>query len=127
MNKQEMFDKVVRHLIRQNKKSIDSTKNILTNSCMYRFGELQCAIGCLIEDDEYDEKMENLLIRNLIFRFKDKFSTEKFNLFEENLRLLITLQTIHDHEKIENWSQKLKQLAVKNNLNYPIICEECAT
>lgn len=51
---QEIFNKVATHLLTQGKRSVASD-----GSCMYRGPEgTKCAIGCLIEDDEYHPLLE---------------------------------------------------------------------
>lgn len=57
---QEVFDKVVDHLRTQGEPAKNSR-----GKCKYKTDSgLKCAIGCLIEDDEYNPKMEGL---SLIF------------------------------------------------------------
>lgn len=54
MNRQEVFDKVVNHLLTQNQKSIDES-----SQCMYRgINGLMCAVGCLIPDEFYNKDLE---------------------------------------------------------------------
>ncbi len=54
MTLQEIFDKVILHLRRQHVVSV-----CVFGACAYRGDEgRQCAIGCLIPDDEYDPNME---------------------------------------------------------------------
>ncbi len=53
MNNQEIYDKVSKHLLTQNKKSK------LDGKCSYRGdNHTSCAIGCLIPYDLYDSQME---------------------------------------------------------------------
>lgn len=54
MNKQEIFDTVVRHLHAQGKPALNDA------NCRYRSDAgLSCAVGCLIPDEFYDPQMEN--------------------------------------------------------------------
>lgn len=56
MTEQEIFDTVARHLLTQGKKSIG-----VEGGCAYRGKEgCKCAAGCLIPDDLYDPRFENL-------------------------------------------------------------------
>ena len=61
---QEVFDQVSQHLLKQNKQSTRYEK--LRNFCAYRSGNLKCAAGCLIDDDEYSPEMEALDWNDLI-------------------------------------------------------------
>lgn len=55
MTEQEIFDKVVRHLIAQGEQAVDPA----TGRCQYRApGGLKCAIGCLIPDELYEPEMD---------------------------------------------------------------------
>lgn len=61
MNKQEIFDKVVRHLHQQARPSVDKSGNPL-----YRGPEgTSCAIGCLFTDEEYISRIENQAVQFL--------------------------------------------------------------
>lgn len=53
-SKQQVFDQVVTHLRAQKVQAKDES-----NGCVYRAGELKCAAGCLIADDEYKPEMDN--------------------------------------------------------------------
>lgn len=110
---QDIFDKVVNHLLTQNQKSKDylkyrdDAKPILT--CTYRSllddnTILKCAIGCLVPNDKYSESFEGKSIASLI---------EHLNLFIEPTRLdlLIHLQTIHDNRSVREWQSSLEDLA----------------
>lgn len=60
MSKQEIFDRVAKHLIEQDEPSAYGED---VPVCRYRLTspdgkQLSCAIGCLIPDDEYDERLE---------------------------------------------------------------------
>ena len=67
MNKQEIFDTVVKHLAVQQQRSMakviidDGTPdgNTKMYTCAYRgdFG-MSCAVGCLIKDEDYSPAME---------------------------------------------------------------------
>jgi hypothetical protein len=65
MNNQEIFDKVVTHLITQGVPSRIQMQDSDTAVCMYR-GDAgtKCAIGCLIPDDLYDPVLESRSVRS---------------------------------------------------------------
>ena len=89
MNNQEAFDKMVRHLHKQEwKQSVDSD-----GFCAYRgeYGAM-CAVGALITDEEYEPSMddENLTAVMLVRRFGLLSGVDK--------QLLIEMQDFHDGE-----------------------------
>ena len=126
MNRQLVFNKVYNHLLNQNRKAQDDTRN-----CKYRFEGLKCAIGCLIPDSDYDPLMDDL--DELKFEFGDDASTkitqnppalkvlEKYygNLSDEDIYFLVSLQNIHDFYYVTDWNGKLRAFACHNSLNIP--------
>ena len=114
---QEVFDQVAEHLLVQNEQSLDSDKR--GNTCMYRnpIG-LKCAVGCLMADDEYLEEWEGkgwtitspYIVRDLGIDYN-----------REHERLLIALQSLHDHFETAMWLDKLKDLAKAEGLNSKIL------
>lgn len=105
--KQEIFDKVSKHLLKQNKKAL----NRLVGGCAYRSrsGKLKCAAGCLIPDSEYHVSMEGQIARNL--EFFDDFG---YSLLE--ISLVDELQVIHDKSSPSRWKEKLQQCAKDHGL-----------
>jgi hypothetical protein len=117
MTKQEIFDTVAIHLIKQGKKSVGDDGN-----CLYRGPEgLKCAVGCLIPDEVYRPEMES---RSVISLFKN-FSELKFlQPFEALLR---NIQNAHDESsgKGQIWTitvlQRLRKIAEKYNLSTAVL------
>lgn len=94
--KQEVFEQVKQHLLAQNKRAINDR-----NTCQYKIGELKCAAGCLISDDEYTPEFENNSWRVLQYR----------NLVPEtHSRLIQQLQKIHDRHQPKDWPRLLNEL-----------------
>jgi hypothetical protein len=103
--KQEIFDQVANHLLTQMQKS----ENI-GRKCMYRnYSGLKCAAGCLISDEEYEERFEGCSWYKLIER-------EQISKYHE--RLIQELQDIHDNYEVCDWKDELKYLANKRNLKW---------
>lgn len=50
------FDAVVTHLFTQGKPAVED--NITGRKCVYRAGELSCAVGCRIPDEVYEPGMD---------------------------------------------------------------------
>lgn len=114
MTAQEVFDKVIKGLIEQGQKSFSQHK------CFYRLetdnGCLKCAVGLLIPDDEYDEKMETKVVA-AIYEF-DSLSEETRELLETHLDLLGDMQYIHDFREVEEWPISFKNLANQLDLDW---------
>lgn len=109
---QEIFDFVVSHLLTQNAKAIKYT------SCRYRVGNLKCAVGVLIADEDYACEFEGLSIRTL----RDKFAESIFaDISEPKMQLLVHLQSVHDADDVESWLEKLSLLAKVLALNDEIL------
>ena len=97
-----VFEFVKQHLITQGQKSESST------SCYYKQSNgLRCAIGCLIEDEFYNENLE----------FKNGDDPMVLSAIQKSLPnwkinkgMLIKLQELHDEIEVEEWEWKLEQL-----------------
>jgi len=112
MTNQQIFNKVAKHLIEQNRKSF-------YGSCKYKYGSLKCAIGCLIPDNVYNKKFEGLTVRKL-FAF-EKERMKECGLTWRNIKLLDGLQDIHDQYEVESWSEELKDTAREFRLKHSFI------
>lgn len=92
---QQVFNKVVKHLIKQGRRAVE---NGTGTSCKYRGDKgTSCAVGCLISDSYYNRSMEGSGIldnppaqRAVLRSLKRK--VDKSILF----RLLRDLQEVHD-------------------------------
>lgn len=70
MNAQQIYDTVVRHLAKQGRRSMHMIQDTLTGrtipACAYRgAGDMSCAVGCLIPDNEYSKVFENISVDQL--------------------------------------------------------------
>ena len=113
MNRQAIFDKVAKHLLKQNKES--SLKGELV--CAYRGkGDTKCAIGCLIPEKLYTPNMERRAVRALCEQYpafaKHIGATKRDYVFLSNL------QHIHDGSEPGNWHKELSIFAKKNRLEF---------
>ncbi len=107
---QEVFDQVAEHLLKQKQKSeiIDDTGT--SRGCRYKTsGDLKCAAGCLISDDEYNEKMEGLEWGGLVMRGVVPATHDV---------LIDKLQFIHDSNFINEWKYALQNLAESYKLEW---------
>jgi hypothetical protein len=91
MTKQDIFDTVVHHLFKQGKKARGCD-----HLCSYRGDDkTSCAVGCLVPDNLYTEKMEG---RGVIHLFcMEDFKAIADHLGEDNKQLLYSLQRVHDN------------------------------
>lgn len=96
MTRQEMFDKVVNHLLTQNKRcSVEDVYYTNGLKCLYRGSSgLKCAIGCLIPDDKYDPMMEGMVAYNLVEHYK-------LSEYVPDVNLANRLQEVHDNYEPE--------------------------
>lgn len=121
MNNQKVFNKVISHLRKQNSKSL-TIDDRGYSTCLYRDKlNRSCAVGCLIEDWEYQKEMEGKgiftikrLFPNLTLfsNFDADYSDNYYNCME----LLKSLQLLHDLTTISNWENGFKDIAKKFKL-----------
>ena len=103
---QEVFDQIAIHLLKQNSKcSGDESLDL----CRYRHGELKCAAGYLIAEDEYKDQMETKTWSRLI----------DLGLVPDNphTAIISRLQHMHDDFDVEDWKSVLREIADMFELN----------
>lgn len=125
MNNQQVFDKVLDHLRKQEKAAYDDNRG----ACHYRLGTkdgtvLACAVGCLIPDNLYTDEMEGLGYVS----FNDKYQPDlahalkQVGLVPEQEEFLQDLQFAHDailsQYGLDSWEHKMKQIANEYKLEY---------
>ena len=107
---QTAFDTVVKNLLKQNERSIQPDSNY----CAYRGKNgLKCAIGWLIPDELYEERMENYIY---LF-YGGGFPKLKPFFDQVDILLLRALQDIHDRDEPKNWKEKFLKLAERYDLD----------
>ena len=114
---QHMFDIIVNHLLTQRERSKDPVLKVNDGSgkgCLYRGPNgLQCGIGPLIADSQYNEELECTVVVNLPFvRVFDAPLKER----RAVLPFLDACQKVHDHSVPSDWHDKLQELAEFYNL-----------
>lgn len=121
MNKQEVFNKVAKHLLDQNQKAYDYS----TRKCTYRQSPgpdgLTCAIGCLIPEAKYSRLMDftGAPIRTN-GRVRDVLKEEGIDVGSyEGLNLLCSLQDVHDRHVPTKWRTELRRVAATFNVDVP--------
>lgn len=115
MDKQQVFDKVAKHLLTQNAKSMAPYDGGYTD-CAYRGrGGLMCAVGCLIADEHYSSDLEGAIASAGSVRA----AVERSGITDhEALLMLSGLQRIHDDYDPFEWAGKLRAFAKAAGLEY---------
>jgi hypothetical protein len=110
---QEIFDFVASHLLTQNERAMEEGY-----LCKYRIGNLKCAVGALIADEDYNHGFEG----NSLITLKGIREHSIFNdIEEERLMLLNDLQTVHDRNVVVLWPERLYSLAKKFSLSDEVL------
>lgn len=110
---QDLFDRVVNHLLAQNCQSVATD-----GTCTYR-GEngLKCAVGCLIDDAYYSAALE----------YSSPHADEVAEAIGQSIgrpitadeaALLNRLQDIHDSRPVDEWPKHLRTAANLSELEY---------
>lgn len=81
--------------------------------CRYRTAEgLKCFAGVLIPDDKYDPSMEGR------GSYTVSFLVDAYPSIEEQ-RLIGRLQSVHDYYRIDEWEDRLRDIAAHFELEVP--------
>lgn len=108
-----MLFKIKRHLLKQNRKSRHG------GHCKYRGPKgTSCAIGCLIKDEFYDSIIEKARVNTTVVQTALSLSGYK-KLSTNEIFLLSSAQTIHDHRSIDEWNIQLSNLIQRAKDNNP--------
>lgn len=117
---QQIFDKVVGHLLAQKAVATEVRESI--EFCRYRTAEgLECAVGCLIPADLYKPEMEEQSVEDLAEKNFIPMPAE-----HRKLWLLNELQWAHDSAKgyksekelLKTWHYSFERVAIKFGLRY---------
>jgi len=116
MNRQEVFTKIVNHLRKQNAKSMamifpPEPSREDSYGCAYRGdGGLMCAVGCLITDEAYTDRMENSpAYSSFVIDILEKSGLGKIDMADGNF--LRAMQKIHDDVPIDAWEDSFMRVA----------------
>ena len=124
-DRQKVFTKVKRHLLKQNKKSIRGSAN--GGICLYRGPRgLKCAIGCLIKDKFYSESIEGGAFGDAFYPsdqkktklLKDALKSSGIKLDKKMIEMLDALQATHDSFDPPLWEEQLMSIAEQLRLKY---------
>ncbi len=96
MTAQEIFDKVINHLLHQGGPALDYNYDD-DPKCRYRSNNgRQCAVGCLIPDNQYDPLMEGMGVI-VTSPPSDPLNYWIAKYYEPHRHLLGALQSLHDN------------------------------
>lgn len=115
MNRQEIFDRITEHLLKQNRKAV-SVDKYGYSSCRYKTPDgLKCAIGCLIPDG-HDAEYSTKSAVNMLHEYKDLAESigltfDNSEDSNDNRIFLGKLQSIHDSFEPYEWKECLSILA----------------
>lgn len=99
----EVLEFITAHLLSQRKMCYEISKNGQT-ICKYRHGDLRCAAGCLIPDEDYSKSFEGLTWEAMV----------SGGAVPSNHKWVITeTQLIHDVRPVESWPLELEKLKYK--------------
>lgn len=117
---QEIFDKVVNHMLTQGKRSAVQRPYLTSQACLYRGPDgLKCAVGCLIPDSEYSTAFDDPDINTGVAQLlavMPKFGSalREGGVDTDDRRIvsmLASLQNVHDEFKPRDWRQQLESKA----------------
>jgi len=106
LSAQAVFDHVASHLLLQMSKSQSCRNNF--RECLYRSGDLMCAAGCLISDNEYTFEIEGQDWNQLV---------AKGYAPKEHMELICDLQDMHDSCDPADWREALTRVAADHGLS----------
>ena len=110
MTRQELFDALVVHLLRQGERSYEEGKG-----CRYRGPNgLKCPVGAALSDLEYKPEMEG---KSLLGMAQDGMLPPRLI---EHMQLLGVMQYVHDVFAVEKWRSAIQEAAMKLGLELNI-------
>jgi len=125
MTRQEIFDKVAKHLLTQNAKARGDVETGGPSGCLYYDSETgrKCAIGCLIPQDQYDPRMEdqgcvnnNEMVIDVLKSIGIDCGCNGADYF-----FIQSLQKIHDNNAVSVWKNRLITFAASWDLDFPLV------
>lgn len=108
MSYQAIFNKISKHLIKQNSKAIQG-------DCCVCYDEItgnRCAIGCLLPLNFYKKSDVFIGTYTVMSNINGVDDPYKYTFIK-------SFQHIHDNESVNNWTKKLIELARKYSLKTP--------
>lgn len=122
MTKQRVYNKTVRHLLSQRKKSMN-----FSGVCAYLNEDgLMCAVGCHISRKNYSVDIEGIGLTTISYGI---YAEDEGMLLQiladsnllEHLQLLIKLQDVHDCMPVNQWRKGLRAVAAEFGLSDKVL------
>ena len=108
MRRRGIFKRVAKHMLAQDKQSLNGS------DCAYKSPEgLKCAVGCLINDENYTEALENIPADQPQIRKAVSDSIGQ-PVGSQDAEWLTELQHIHDYDPPTDWKWLLNSFAEKH-------------
>lgn len=119
MTDQEMFNKIVTHLLTQKVRS-EGCDADGTTTCLYRGPDgAKCAVGVLIADEHYTPSLENKVVTSWPVS-KALVASGVTNANRPRTQMLLAAcQGVHDTVKPRQWKERLTGLAQEYDLTMP--------
>lgn len=120
MTKQEIFDRVARHLLAQGKRAV-AMMDDGEEQCRYRGeGGTKCAVGCLIADEAYSSAIEGKTAGTILVR--DALRDSGVDMSDEStVDMLRALQEVHDDHTVSAWPESLREVALDYDLSAEVL------
>jgi hypothetical protein len=119
MTAQQLFNRIVRHLRKQGKKT-PMKEYGLGKCCQYLASNgTKCAIGCLITKREYKSEMEGSGVDCLLNKKSSAYAPSLAAKIGDNIELARSMQRIHDHERVSSWEKAFDFVAQDYELTVP--------
>lgn len=115
--KQEIFDKVAKHLLTQKVRCVDKQ-----GCCVYFNVEtnMKCAAGCLIPDRDYSEYFERGAVDYYIInKITNFFKNSGYS--KNEIELVQELQELHDWFRPKTWKKRLRLIAKEHSLTSDVL------
>lgn len=113
LSNQGIFDAIVTHLRKQGRKAQN-----YRGTCFYRApnGD-ECAFGCIIPDNVYADRLENVSAHALLDPTHLEW-TRELALYVPFEQLITDMQSVHDNHGPEEWEGRWATLARRFGLTY---------
>lgn len=113
---QEIFNQVCEHLNKQGEPCTVDVDGY--PSCRYHEGDLRCAAGCLISEEEYQDRS--------LYKHEGRGWTYLANMHivpDNHFSLITDLQRVHDMNKPDQWENELRRVGLAYNLDTTVLDE----
>ena len=114
LTRQEVFNTVCDHLMKQGEQAVDDREDC-ESSCMYRVNGLMCAAGCLILDEHYNINLEHCSVDTP----RVALALLNSGVCADDMSLVSTLQYTHDWHLPAQWANHLRKIAMMFRLDVP--------